>query len=207
MKKRNAQATKEAILTAAKDEFVQKGFHGARIDEISAASGVNKRMIYHYFGSKEGLYDAVLLSVMANLEQNMPRLNGNDPIRGIRKAVTAYFEYCLSHPDYVALMLWEAVTGWEALNRCMRKSEDSWTLNVMDVIEAGKRQGLIRPDLDSMLAVVSITAQIFMLFPLSSRFADLWPASAHLDQVREELATNIIHMITAKPEIPYYPMP
>ena len=130
----------------------------------------------------------------------MPRLKGEDPIREIRSAVTAYFDYCLSHPDYVALMLWEAVTGWEAMNQCMRKSEDSWTLNVISIIEAGKRKGVIRPDLDPMLAVISITAQIFMLFPLSSRFADIWPAAAELHQVREELAANILHMLMANPE-------
>ena len=58
--RRDPDATKSRILAAAWHEFAQKGFAGARVDAIAARSGANKRMIYHYYGDKEGLFVAVL---------------------------------------------------------------------------------------------------------------------------------------------------
>ena len=55
---RDAERTQQAILAAAEDEFADKGLAGARVDTIAEQSGVNKRMLYYYFGSKEGLYIA-----------------------------------------------------------------------------------------------------------------------------------------------------
>src|SRR5437868_4519392 len=57
---RDAERTRQKILAAASDEFARKGFAGARVDVIARTSGANKRMIYYYFTSKEGLYSAVL---------------------------------------------------------------------------------------------------------------------------------------------------
>ncbi|RAI25742.1 TetR/AcrR family transcriptional regulator, partial [Rhodoplanes serenus] len=57
---RDPVRTRAAILDAATHEFRSKGLTGARVDTIAKRSGVNKRMIYHYFGGKDGLYVAVL---------------------------------------------------------------------------------------------------------------------------------------------------
>ena len=58
--KRDAAATKARILSAATEEFADKGYDGARVDEITIQSNVNKNSLYHYFGSKEQLFVAVL---------------------------------------------------------------------------------------------------------------------------------------------------
>ncbi len=57
---RDAEATRAALLARATREFADRGFDGARVDEIAEAAGINKRMIYAYFGDKDGLYRAVL---------------------------------------------------------------------------------------------------------------------------------------------------
>jgi len=57
---RDAERTQQAIIAAAEEEFAAKGLAGARVDTIAEQSGVNKRMLYYYFGSKENLYVAVL---------------------------------------------------------------------------------------------------------------------------------------------------
>jgi AcrR family transcriptional regulator len=59
-RKRNAERTRKAILTAALKEFSQAGYAGARIEKIVKAAKCNIRMLYHYFGDKKGLYLAVL---------------------------------------------------------------------------------------------------------------------------------------------------
>src|SRR4051812_3839303 len=58
--RRDPDRTREAILRAAQDEFAAKGLFGGRVNMIAREAGANKRMIYHYFGSKEGLYLAAL---------------------------------------------------------------------------------------------------------------------------------------------------
>jgi TetR/AcrR family transcriptional regulator len=60
-------AARDAILAAARGEFSAKGLKGARVNEIAARAGVNKQLIYYYFGSKDELYGAALESVYAEI--------------------------------------------------------------------------------------------------------------------------------------------
>ena len=69
LRKRNPELSRQTILTAAEVEFAEKGFFGARVDEIADRAQINKRMIYAYFGDKEGLYKQVLFHVYAKMEQ------------------------------------------------------------------------------------------------------------------------------------------
>ena len=76
---RDSTRTRAAILDAATREFTAKGLSGARVDAIAERAGVNKRMIYHYFGDKEGLYLAVLEETYAairtaEIDLNLERL-------------------------------------------------------------------------------------------------------------------------------------
>ena len=57
---RNPEQTQQRILEAALEEFSGKGFAGARVDVIARRARINKRMLYHYFGDKEGLFREVL---------------------------------------------------------------------------------------------------------------------------------------------------
>src|SRR5712691_4552165 len=57
---RDPDRSKERILTAALKEFSARGFAGTRVDRIACRAAINKRMLYHYFGDKEGLFRAVL---------------------------------------------------------------------------------------------------------------------------------------------------
>jgi AcrR family transcriptional regulator len=98
---RNSEATKARILDAALYEFVAKGMAGARVDEIAARARIDKRMLYHYFGSKEGLY------------REMLRRRRHDRMPARRSAVASpdrlvdYAERI--SPDFVRLLLWESL--------------------------------------------------------------------------------------------------
>ncbi len=52
---RNASRTKAEVLSAARDEFCEEGFNGARVDLIAARAKANKRLLYHYFGNRSAL--------------------------------------------------------------------------------------------------------------------------------------------------------
>jgi AcrR family transcriptional regulator len=82
---RDPEQTRAAILEAAVHEFTQKGYGGARINEIARRSGANKRMIYHYFGDKEAIYLAALESVYASIRSAEAELHlaTRDPMEAI----------------------------------------------------------------------------------------------------------------------------
>jgi len=102
---RDPDATRARILDAAKTEFAAVGFAGARVDAIAAAAGINKRMLYHYFGDKRGLYREVYRrQVVAHgaVTGAMPA----DPV-----AALPYWYDEVSHdPEWTRLLGWEALT-------------------------------------------------------------------------------------------------
>ena len=76
--RRDPDRTREAILVAAQHEFAAKGLSGGRVDEIARRAHANKRMIYHYFGNKEGLYLAALERVYEEYFRRVTR--AYDPV-------------------------------------------------------------------------------------------------------------------------------
>ncbi|MGY4543055.1 AcrR family transcriptional regulator [Arthrobacter sp. UYNi723] len=68
----NTERTKALLLTAATEEFSDKGLAGARVDRIAAAAGVNKERIYQYFGKKDELFDAVLAAELVRVMSEVP---------------------------------------------------------------------------------------------------------------------------------------
>ncbi|MGK9269437.1 TetR family transcriptional regulator [Williamsia muralis] len=69
---RDAEATRERILSAATDEFSAHGFAGGRVDRIAAKAHCNVRMIYAYYGGKSGLFDATLAAALRRMAENVP---------------------------------------------------------------------------------------------------------------------------------------
>lgn len=98
---RDSAATRRKILDAAVEEFSAMGFAGARIDRISEVAGSNKRMIYVYFGNKEGLFSAVLNQVIGALIAEIPVTEDDLPGYAGRM-----FDHLLAHPEALRLSLW-----------------------------------------------------------------------------------------------------
>src|SRR5438874_13753632 len=92
---RDAEQTRRRILAAARVEFARKGLGGARVDEIAARSKSNKRMIYHYFGSKEKLFTAVLEMAYSDIRMAERKLKLDElaPERAIRTLVEFTWNY------------------------------------------------------------------------------------------------------------------
>ena len=65
---KKAELTRRKILDAAIDEFAARGFAGARVDRIAASASVNKRMIYHHFGNKLGVFEAALSDQVSGVD-------------------------------------------------------------------------------------------------------------------------------------------
>ena len=104
--RRDPAATRRKLLTAARREFARSGLAGARVDEIAARAGVNKQLVYHYFGDKDALYLAVLEWVYEEIRAQERKLNleGLPPERAIRKLIESSFDHLALHPDFIVLL-------------------------------------------------------------------------------------------------------
>lgn len=110
---RNPDRTRAAILAAATEEFAARGLNGASVNVIAAAAGVNKRMLYHYFESKDGLYLAVLEAVYGGLEAMLTGLElaARAPVDAVVAVSTALYDYVIAHPEFVRLGAIENMFG------------------------------------------------------------------------------------------------
>ncbi len=98
---RSSESTRAAILAAAVAEFAERGFSGARVDRIAEAAAANKRMIYVYFGDKDGLFAQTLRYVLAALVEAVPITEDNLP--GYAQHL---FDYLVEHPGALRLTMW-----------------------------------------------------------------------------------------------------
>ena len=95
------------ILDVATSEFAEQGYSGARVDEIAARTRTTKRMLYYYFGSKEGLYVAVLERAYAQhprAPEQAVDVEHLDPVAAIRRLAELTFDHHESHPDFIRLV-------------------------------------------------------------------------------------------------------
>ena len=165
------ERTKANILEVAAAEFGEKGLAGARIDEIAALTQTSKRMIYYYFGSKEGLYLAVLEDSYKRVRDIEAELHLQDlePEQALRRLVAFTFDHHLQHENYIRLVMNENINRGQYLAQSQRIQE----LNVPAIAairhlyQRGIKAGVFRTGLDPVDIHASISALSF--FNVSNR--------------------------------------
>ena len=103
---RDPDRTRASILEAATREFARYGLGGARVDRIAERAGANKRMLYYYFGDKDGVFLAALersYAQIRNAEQALD-LKHRDPREAVRRLVQFTWRYYLEHPEFMTLL-------------------------------------------------------------------------------------------------------
>jgi len=159
------ERTQAEILAVAKTEFAEKGLDGARIDEIAAATRTSKRMIYYYFGSKEGLYVAVLEAAYRETRAAEAELRLDDlpPEDALRKLVGRAFDRCMQNQWYVRLVANENIQRGKYI--AQSKAVQQLNVTVIDAIDSickrGVEQGVFRSGLDPVDLHASISALTF----------------------------------------------
>jgi AcrR family transcriptional regulator len=103
---RDSAATRRRLLRAGREEFTARGIAGARVDRIASQANANKAQIYHYYGDKDGLFDAVLESFTEEAVDAVPIDADNLPAYATR-----LFDYHLDHPDLLRLVTWARLEG------------------------------------------------------------------------------------------------
>jgi AcrR family transcriptional regulator len=198
---RDPARTRSAILEAATQEFTAKGLTGARVDTIATRSGVNKRMIYHYFGDKEGLYLAVLEETysairMAEVEHHFA---DHDPVEGIRALIEFTWNYFISHPEFLSLLASENMHCAKYLKQSerIRALHSPLVDTVSNLLRRGEQAGLFRRGVDAVQLYITIASLGFFYmanrYTLSTIFArDL----AEPDELRAR-GSHIVEVVLA----------
>jgi TetR/AcrR family transcriptional regulator len=104
--KRDRKATYNSLLSAAVSEFAENGYAGARVDRIAGQAGVNKQLVYHYFGNKDDLYRTALETIYKDIRSRENELHLADlPPRAAMETLVGFsFDYLADHPEFVALI-------------------------------------------------------------------------------------------------------
>jgi TetR/AcrR family transcriptional regulator len=166
--RRNPIATRQKLLAAARREFAASGLAGARVDEIAARAGVNKQLVYHYFGDKDALYLAVLEWVYEEIRAQERELNleGLPPERAIRKLIESSFDHLAAHPDFIVLLNDENRGGARHV-RGSRKLEamHSPLVSMVDtILRQGVRTRAFRRGVDPVQLYISIAGLSYFFF-------------------------------------------
>jgi AcrR family transcriptional regulator len=159
------EGNRRNIIDVATREFADKGYSGARVDAIAARTRTSKRMIYYYFGGKEGLYIAVLEEAYREIRSIEEKLDlaGQPPEEALRTLVTSTFDYQNAHPEFIRLVMNENILNGAFVSR----SKEIQQLNravisaVRELLLRGQSEGTFRRNLDPVDLHMSISALCF----------------------------------------------
>ena len=197
--------TMAGILEVARAEFSEKGLSGARIDEIAAATQTSKRMIYYYFGSKEGLYLAVLEESYRSMRSIEAELELEDlsPEDALRRLVGFTFDHHLNNPAWIRLVMSENMERgtYLAQSKIIQRLNVPAIEGIRRLYERGLASGVFRSGLDPIDIHASISALTF--FNVSNRhtfsliFKHDFDDPAAIEARRDSIVEMIVRFVRA----------
>jgi AcrR family transcriptional regulator len=171
-RQRDAERTKAEILDAATHEFADRGYDGARVDEIAARTRTTKRMLYYYFGGKEQLYVAVLERAYQQIRaaEQQSDVEHLDPVTAIRRLAELTFDHHESHPDFIRLVSIENIHRAEHIKTSDALAQlSNPTIDLLGrVLARGRAEGAFRADVDAVDVHMVISSYCF--FRVSNRY-------------------------------------
>jgi TetR/AcrR family transcriptional regulator len=166
--RRDPAASRKKLLAAARREFAGKGLAGARVDEIAERAGVNKQLVYHYFGDKDALYLAVLEWVYEEIREHERKLNleGLPPEQAIRKLIESSFDHLALHPDFILLLNDENRGGARHVrgSRKLQAMHSPLVSLVSSILKQGVKAGTFRKGVNPVHLYISIAGLSYFFF-------------------------------------------
>lgn len=163
-RQRDAERSRRQILSAARSEFAENGLAGTRLDTVAQAAGVDKRLIYYYFKSKEGLFLEVLIDAMTHIrsEETKLKLLDLDPVEAVRTLIRFSWNYYLANPEFIRLINTENLHRAKHLATSDRIQKINRPLVEVlgTVLERGRAAGVFRGGVDPLqlyLSMVGLT--------------------------------------------------
>lgn len=199
--------TRAAILAAAERIFAKAGLAGARTDDIAAAAGVNKALLYYYFTSKRGLYEAVLEDHFREFNRRaLEVLAAPDAARTVLlRYVSLYFDFISARQRYASLYQQMMTARGQPLERLVRKYFVPRTTAFNKLLERGIRAGEFRRA-DARHAAISIVGLIVFYFSAAPVLQVLGHTDAYtaanLKRRKQEVLDFIRHGLFRDPHAP-----
>jgi TetR/AcrR family transcriptional regulator len=164
----DSSAARSAILAAARAEFSAKGLTGARVNEIAARAGVNKQLIYYYFGSKEDLYRTALEVVYTEIRTQERRLKLGDmaPEEAMATLIGFSFDYLAEHPDFIGLLNHENAQGAQHVrdSNAIRDTNSPLIELIAKTLARGIRARVFRRGIDPVELYISVAGMSYFFF-------------------------------------------
>jgi AcrR family transcriptional regulator len=197
--------TERRILEAAISVFGEKGFEGARIDEIAEASGANKGMIYYYFGSKEKLYTGIIEMVFKKVAEiimdNLSDMNSDTLYEGISSFIDTYIDFIYANYGIVRVLVWELARGGEIIRGVIRKEISTKFPILVSGFNEAVKAGKIRP-MDPRHAFVNIIAMVVFYFAANRVISAVWNedvmSAENVEARKREVTEFVIRAIKAE---------
>ncbi len=165
VRRRDPDASRARILAAATAEFAAKGLGEARVDEIAARAGINKRMLYHYFGNKEKLFQAALEEVYETIcvSGQTLELETMSPREGLDTLVDFVWNYYLTNPQSIALLNTENLHKARHLRKSKRVKAllPPFESTIRELLRRGEAAKVFRPSLDPVELYVTIVGLVY----------------------------------------------
>ncbi|WP_395013096.1 TetR family transcriptional regulator [Devosia sp.] len=199
--------TRQNIIEIASEEFALNGLSGARIDEIAARTRSSKRMIYYYFGDKEGLYLACLEHAYRLVREGEAKLDvqGLPPMEALRRLVEFTFDHHHRHEGFIRTVMIENIHNAEFLAHSteIRRLNATAIDTITDVYRRGVAEGVFRDGLDPLELHWQISAPCFFNVSNRATFSKIFGRDLGAAKSQKSLRANTVEMIlryVARPE-------
>jgi AcrR family transcriptional regulator len=204
---KDAERTRAEIIEVATKEFSQRGYSGGRINEIAERTRTSKRMIYYYFGSKEGLYRAVLFEHYRRLRANdrAAGLQEKPPMEALAALTRLTFDWYVEHATEVPLVMVENIHHGKHVNSLpdIESLNSTATDLVKSIYERGVAGGVMRPGVRPIDIYIQIASASF--FNVSNRytfkaiFGHDMSLKDEIARRREALVDQVLRFVAADP--------
>lgn len=198
-RQQDPDGTRRDILETALKEFALNGLSGARIDEIAARTKSSKRMIYYYFGDKEGLYLRALESAYRTVREGENQLDtkGLPPREALKRLVEFTFDHHHSHEDFIRLVMIENIHNGQYLEQSevIRGLNVTAIDHIASIYARGVSEGVFRPGLDPVELHWQVSALCFFNVSNRATFSKIFGRDFGSDAALKRLKNNVVEMV------------
>lgn len=206
-RKRDASATRAELIAVATDEFAEKGLAGARVEEIAMRTATSKHMIYYHFGSKDGLYRAVLEQAYQEFRvaEGAVDYDGLPAVDALSALVGTTFDVHAAHPAIVRIIMAENINRGQHISSIDSFEQRELAVDTMRrILDRGTTEGTLKSGLDPLQVHLTVSALCFHYIANVHTFGHVFEIDAHApDQLaarREEVIATVISRCAAAAE-------
>lgn len=203
-RKRDASATRAELIAVATEEFAEKGLAGARVEEIASRTATSKHMIYYHFGSKDGLYRAVLEQAYAEFRIAEGAIDYADlpALDALAALVSATFDVHAQRPQIVRIIMGENINRGAQIRSIDSFLQREVALDTMrQILDRGVEEGTMRKGLDPLQVHLTASALCFHYIANVHTFGHVFEFDAHSpDQMSargDEIIATVVNRCVA----------